>query len=187
MSPVAGAAEDPRRLTNLAEVIAADEVLYVGLDSLSDAMVGSAIGSILIADLAAVAGDRYNHQGRPRPVNVFIDESAELVNDPFIQLERLALGLGAGDPSDAARSTRPQANAMAAINAQQAAKKAGVPDRERFAAFFEALMGALAASEHPVPAQAMTANQRRILGGRLRAVLPAPGRGLEHPPGAQDA
>jgi len=25
-------------------------------------MVGSAIGSILIADLAAVAGDRYNHQ-----------------------------------------------------------------------------------------------------------------------------
>jgi conjugal transfer pilus assembly protein TraD len=45
-------------------------------------MVGSAIGSILIADLAAVAGDRYNHQGRPRQVNVFIDESAEVVNDP---------------------------------------------------------------------------------------------------------
>ena len=94
LSPVAGAADDPRRLTNLAEVIAADEVLYVGLDSLSDAMVGSAIGSILIADLAAVAGDRYNHQGRPRPVNVFIDESAEVVNDPFIQL--LNKGRGAG-------------------------------------------------------------------------------------------
>jgi hypothetical protein len=102
-------------------------------------------------------------------------------------LERLALGLGAGDSSDAARSTRLQAIAMAAINAHKAAKKAGVPDRERFAAFFEALMGALAASEHPVLAQAMTANQRRILGGRLRAVLSAPGRGREHPPGAQDA
>ncbi|WP_245561967.1 TraM recognition domain-containing protein [Lamprocystis purpurea] len=94
LSPVAGTADDPRRLTNLAEVIAADEVLYVGLDSLSDAMVGSAIGSILIADLAAVAGDRYNHQGRLRPVNVFIDESAEVVNDPFIQL--LNKGRGAG-------------------------------------------------------------------------------------------
>jgi len=94
LSPVAGTADDSRRLTNLAEVIAADEVLYVGLDSLSDAMVGSAIGSILIADLAAVAGDRYNHQGRPRPVNVFIDESAEVVNDPFIQL--LNKGRGAG-------------------------------------------------------------------------------------------
>jgi len=57
-------------------------------------MVGSAVGSILIADLAAVAGDRYNHQGRPRPVNVFIDESAEVVNDRFIQL--LNKGRGAG-------------------------------------------------------------------------------------------
>ena len=94
LSPSAGAVDDPRRLTNLAEVIEADEVLYVGLDSLSDTMVGSAIGSILIADLAAVAGDRYNHQGRPRPVNVFVDESAEVVNDPFIQL--LNKGRGAG-------------------------------------------------------------------------------------------
>jgi conjugal transfer pilus assembly protein TraD len=72
----------------------AGEVLYVGLDSLSDTMVGSAIGSILIADLAAVAGDRYNHQGRPSPVNVFIDEAAEVVNDPFTQL--LNKGRGAG-------------------------------------------------------------------------------------------
>ena len=78
-----------------------------------------------------------------------------------------------------------QAIAVAAINAHKIAKKAGVPDRERFAAFFEAIMGALAAPEHPVLAQAMTVNQRRILGRRLRAVLPAPG--LEPAPGAQDA
>ena len=61
---------------------------------------------------------------------------------------------------------------MAAIKAHKVTKKAGVPDRERFAAFFEAIMGALAAPEHPVLAQAMTVNQRRILGGRLSAVLP---------------
>ena len=42
LSPDAGAADDPRRLTSMAEVIEAGEVLYVGLDSLSDTMVGSA-------------------------------------------------------------------------------------------------------------------------------------------------
>ncbi|WP_295413008.1 conjugative transfer system coupling protein TraD, partial [uncultured Thiodictyon sp.] len=405
LSPEAGEVDDPRRLTNLAAVIKAGEVLYVGLDSLSDTMVGSAIGSILIADLAAVAGDRYNHQGRPSPVNVFIDESAEVVNDPFIQLlnkgrgaglrlviaaqtfadfaartgseakarqvlgninnlvalrvldaetqdyvaeslpktrvvsimrshgsttdssnpvlytgntgervveeevelfspawlgqlpnfeyiaklsggrivkgrlpilgalrgaveaavttpatepranaplsgpvgpsagasaadshaleaepqevqttthtlennmgkrylnaalkrsqrdaltqveidwpdsrgllERLALGLWERYPTDEARYTRLQAIAVAAINAHKVAKKTGVPDRERFAAFFEAIMGALAAPEHPVLAQAMTVNQRRILGRRLRAVLPVPG--LQPASGVQDA
>jgi conjugal transfer pilus assembly protein TraD len=94
LSPDAGTATDRRRLTSMSEVIEAHEVLYVGLDSLSDTMVGSAIGSVLIADLAAVAGGRYNHQLRPHPVNVFIDEAAEVVNDPFIQL--LNKGRGAG-------------------------------------------------------------------------------------------
>ena len=94
LSPDAGTATDRRRLTSMSEVIEACEVLYVGLDSLSDTMVGSAIGSVLIADLAAVAGGRYNHQLRPHPVNVFIDEAAEVVNDPFIQL--LNKGRGAG-------------------------------------------------------------------------------------------
>jgi hypothetical protein len=55
-----------------------------------------------------------------------------------------------------------------------------MPDREDFAAFCEAITGALAAPEHPVLTQAMTLNQRRILGRRLGAVRPAPG--LEPPP-----
>ena len=59
---------------------------YIGLDSLTDAMVGSAIGSLLLSDLTAVAGDRYNYGVENRPVNIFIDEAAEVVNDPFIQL-----------------------------------------------------------------------------------------------------
>ncbi|MCK7582153.1 MAG: type IV secretory system conjugative DNA transfer family protein [Chromatiales bacterium] len=67
---------------------------YIGLDALSDGMVGAAIGSILIADLAAVAGDRYNYSTQPPPVNVFIDEASEVVNDPMIQL--LNKGRGAG-------------------------------------------------------------------------------------------
>jgi conjugal transfer pilus assembly protein TraD len=94
LSPDAADTRDPRRLTSMAECIDRAQVVYLGLDSLSDTMVGSAIGSILVADLAAVAGDRYNYGVSLKPVNVFIDEAAEVVNDPFIQL--LNKGRGAG-------------------------------------------------------------------------------------------
>ncbi len=94
LSPDAADTGDPRRLTSMAACIERDQVVYLGLDALSDSMVGSAIGSILVADLAAVAGDRYNYGVNLTPVNVFIDEAAEVVNDPFIQL--LNKGRGAG-------------------------------------------------------------------------------------------
>ena len=94
LSPDAADPPDRRRLTSMAECIDRAQVVYLGLDALSDAMVGSAIGSILVADLAAVAGDRYNYGVGLGPVNVFIDEAAEVVNDPFIQL--LNKGRGAG-------------------------------------------------------------------------------------------
>jgi conjugal transfer pilus assembly protein TraD len=82
LSPDAADTRDPRRLTSMAERIERDQVVYLGLDALSNSMVGGAIGSILVADLAAVAGDRYNYGGNLTPVNVFIDEAAEVVNTP---------------------------------------------------------------------------------------------------------
>jgi conjugal transfer pilus assembly protein TraD len=79
----------------MARVIRSDKVLYAGLDNLADATVGSAIGSILLADLTAVAGDRYNYGvGARKPINVFVDEAAEVINPPTIQL--LNKGRGAG-------------------------------------------------------------------------------------------
>lgn len=76
-----------RIVTDMARAIRSEKVLYVGLDSLADATVGSAIGSVLLADLAAVAGDRYNYGiASLRPVNLFIDEAAEVINQPTIQL-----------------------------------------------------------------------------------------------------
>lgn len=84
-----------RVVTDMARVIRSGKVLYVGLDSLQDPTVGSAIGSILLADLTAVAGDRYNYGIHDsKPVNVFIDEAAEVINQPTIQL--LNKGRGAG-------------------------------------------------------------------------------------------
>ncbi|SIR00469.1 conjugative transfer system coupling protein TraD [Aquipseudomonas alcaligenes] len=84
---------DERRMADLNSVISAEQVLYLGLDSLSDPMVGSTIGSLALADLASTAGEIYNHRV-PKPVNVFVDEAAEVLNDQMIQL--LNKGRGAG-------------------------------------------------------------------------------------------
>lgn len=73
-------------VTNAFEMIKQKQVVYIGLDSLSDGMVGSAIGSILLADLASTAGKRYNFGLGSHPVNIFVDEAAEVINDPCIQL-----------------------------------------------------------------------------------------------------
>lgn len=77
---------DPRTITDTKRVIEKGQVLYVSLDSLSDATVGSAIGSMLLADCASVAGDRFAFGVGDRPVNIFIDEAAEVINEPTVQL-----------------------------------------------------------------------------------------------------
>lgn len=76
-----------RMVTDMSKIIRGNKVVYIGLDSLADSTVGSAIGSIMLADLAAVAGDRYNYGiDSLSPVNLFIDEAAEVLNQPAIQL-----------------------------------------------------------------------------------------------------
>ncbi|MCG7871023.1 MAG: conjugative transfer system coupling protein TraD [Candidatus Thiodiazotropha lotti] len=78
--------DDPRETLDMASAIRRGRVIYVGLDSLSDNTVGSAIGSIFLADLVAVAGDEYNYGRCEQPVNLFVDEAAEIINKPMIQL-----------------------------------------------------------------------------------------------------
>ncbi|MCX7196096.1 MAG: hypothetical protein NTV37_09545 [Proteobacteria bacterium] len=79
---------DQKHATDMAKIINNNQVLYLGLDSLADGTVGSAIGSIMLADLTAVAGDRYNYGiASNKPVNLFIDEAAEVINQPTIQLK----------------------------------------------------------------------------------------------------
>ena len=94
LSPDRSNDQDPRPVTDTARLIREGQVLYLGLDSLSDGLVGSAIGSLILADLASVAGNRYNFGIDNLPVNVYVDEAAEVVNEPFIQL--LNKGRGAG-------------------------------------------------------------------------------------------
>lgn len=86
--------DDPRPITDFARIIRNASVCYVGLDSLSDNMVGSALGSMFVSDMTAVSGARYNYADLDtlRPVNLFIDEAAELVSDKLIQLLNKAGG-----------------------------------------------------------------------------------------------
>lgn len=78
--------DDERGLTDFSKIINNGQCAYIGLDSLADSTVGSALGSILLADLTAVAGDRYNYGVDNRPIHVFVDEAAEVINKPVIQL-----------------------------------------------------------------------------------------------------
>jgi len=79
-------AEKSEQISTL-DIIQNSWVLYVGLDSLSDGVVGSAIGSLLLSDLTAAAGRIYNFMGdRTPPINVFVDEAAECLNEPCIRL-----------------------------------------------------------------------------------------------------
>ena len=74
-------------IRDMAEIIANKSVLYVGLDTLTNQEVGSAVGSLMLADLTAVAGARFKYQDRETGyVNVFVDEANEVANEPFVQL-----------------------------------------------------------------------------------------------------
>lgn len=84
---------DQRPIYDTQKIIEEKAVLYVGLDSLSNKIIGSAIGSILLADMASVAGATYNFRD-PEDIYLFVDEAAEVMNEQGIQL--LNKGGGAG-------------------------------------------------------------------------------------------
>lgn len=94
LSPDSTNFEDKRPIWDTDRIVNSKAVIYVGLNSLSNQAVGSAIGSILLADITAVAGDIYNFENEEKDIYVFVDEAAEVVNDQLIQL--LNKGRGAG-------------------------------------------------------------------------------------------
>jgi len=94
LSPDASDMDDHRPIMDTKKLINGGHVLYLGLDSLSNATVGSAIGSMILADYAAVAGDTYNYvdEKNMKRIQMFVDEAAEVVNLPLIQLLNKARG-----------------------------------------------------------------------------------------------
>lgn len=80
LSPNYDDLEDRRPITDNAKIISNGQVLVMGLDSLPDPVTGSSLGSLALADLVAVAGERYNFGTDIKPVNILIDEAAEVLN-----------------------------------------------------------------------------------------------------------
>lgn len=76
---------DPREITSFQELISSNAIVYVSFESLADSVVGSSLGSLFLADLTACAAARHLAGISDPPVSIFVDESAEMMNDPFIQ------------------------------------------------------------------------------------------------------
>jgi conjugal transfer pilus assembly protein TraD len=93
LSPDPWDVQDPRPMTDLASLIRANSVVYIGLDSLANKTISSAVGSMLLSDLTSVAASAYNY-GNEHKVFLVVDETAEVVNDPYIQMLNKSAGAG---------------------------------------------------------------------------------------------
>ncbi len=105
LSPDYDNPDDPRRIIDWMQIIRRKGIVYVGLDSLSDAEVGAAVGNSMFADLTSVAGQLYKfgmNYGLPdigkadkQPaISVHADEFNEIIGDEFVPLLNKAGGAG---------------------------------------------------------------------------------------------
>ncbi|MBK6741436.1 MAG: type IV conjugative transfer system coupling protein TraD [Hydrogenophilales bacterium] len=101
ISPNYANLDDTRPIIDWMGVINQGAVVYVGLDSLSDHEVASAVGTAMFADLTSVAGQIYKFgvgagQLPPerRKLALHADEFNELVGDAFIPMVNKAGGAG---------------------------------------------------------------------------------------------
>ena len=87
---------DEREIWDTQRVINQDAVLYIGMDSLSNSEVAKAVNSMILAEVASVAGHIYNFvpEAERKKIYVVIDEVAEAINEQVIQV--LNKGRGAG-------------------------------------------------------------------------------------------
>ena len=98
VSPDDDELDDHRPILDWLEVIKQHRIVYVGLDSLSDTTVASAIGNAMFADLVSVAGYIYKYgvdgdTSTPR-VSLHADEFNELIGEEFVPLLNKAGGAG---------------------------------------------------------------------------------------------
>jgi conjugal transfer pilus assembly protein TraD len=113
---------DERPMTDNAALIRANSVVYIGLDSLANREVSSAVGSMILSDLTSVAAGIYNYGGQENKVFLIVDEASEVVNDAYIQMLNKSAGAGfiniaaiQGIPDlEACLGSRPQAYQMLA-------------------------------------------------------------------------
>lgn len=93
LSPDYDDPEDSRPIVDLEQVIHKGDALYMNLESLADASTSAALGSLLFSDLTAVAAKMYL-TGTKCKTNIFADEVAEQINEPFVQQLNKSRGAG---------------------------------------------------------------------------------------------
>jgi len=91
---------DTRPIFEWMDVIRRQNIVYVGLDALTDTTVASAVGNSMFADLVSVAGHIYKHgvsgesTETPPMIALHADEFNELICDEFVPLLNKAGGAG---------------------------------------------------------------------------------------------
>jgi len=86
LSPDYNDTEDPREIMDNARLLRTGRVFYLGLHSMPDATVSSAIGNLYLADLVAVLGERNVRDETKPEVVLMLDEANEIVNEPLVQI-----------------------------------------------------------------------------------------------------
>jgi conjugal transfer pilus assembly protein TraD len=83
-------------LVDTADIVENGGVLYMALDSLSDTKTAGYLSKLILADIAAVAGARYNFsEGKGRRVAIFVDEVHAAIAGNEALLNLLAQGRAA--------------------------------------------------------------------------------------------
>ena len=89
LSPSITDIHDTRPVMSLEKVINGRHVLYIGLDSMPNPTVASTLAGIWLADLANIAGRRYNlglSGGKAPRISLFVDEVSNVINVPLIEI-----------------------------------------------------------------------------------------------------
>lgn len=89
LSPDPDDIEDDRPIVTVDRVLDAGGVLYLGLDALPDPQVAGSLGALILSDMAASAGRRYNLDrsgDEAASISLFVDETANVINRPLIEI-----------------------------------------------------------------------------------------------------
>ncbi len=78
----------------LMEIIKNKKILYLGLDSLSNATVATDVGKAFLADLVSTAGKIYKEPNARYTLNLHCDELSEIIQESFVKILNKAGGAG---------------------------------------------------------------------------------------------
>jgi conjugal transfer pilus assembly protein TraD len=105
LTPDYGDLADKRPILDWMQVIRNRQIVYVGLDALTDSTIAASVGNAMLADLVSVAGRIYNYgidygfserlvASEPPVINLHVDEANEVIGNEFVPILNKARGAG---------------------------------------------------------------------------------------------